>query len=132
MQNAETFWNKAAEKYAQSPISDMEAYQYTLERTRSYLKASDTVLEVGAGTGSTALLLASNVAHIHATDISSEMIRIARTKAETEGITNASFAAQDTLTVGEPIYDVVLAHNLLHLVEDIDAALSATYPSKCA
>jgi len=125
MQNAATFWDKAAEKYARSPISDMDAYEYTLARTRSYLKATDTVLEVGAGTGSTALLLAPNVAHIHATDISSEMTRIARAKAETEGITNASFATEDTLTTGEPTYDVVLAHNLLHLVEDVDAALNA-------
>lgn len=125
MQNAATFWDKAAEKYARSPISDMDAYEYTLERTRSYLKATDTVLEVGAGTGSTALLLAPNVAHIHATDISAEMTRIARAKAEAEGITNASFATEDTLTTGEPIYDVILAHNLLHLVEDVDAALDA-------
>ena len=58
MQQAETFWDGAAENYAKSPIRDVEAYNYTLERTRTYLSPTDKVLEVGCGTGSTALLLA--------------------------------------------------------------------------
>ena len=45
------FWDKAATKYAADPIKDMAAYTYTLERTRSYLRDSDTMLEIGCGTG---------------------------------------------------------------------------------
>ena len=61
MQETMKFWDGIAEKYAKRPISDMAAYEYTLGRTRSYLKPEDQVLELGCGTGSTALLLAGDV-----------------------------------------------------------------------
>ena len=57
MHKTAKFWDKAAAKYAKSPIEDIEAYNYTIGRTRSYLSPTDRVLEVGCGTGSTALLL---------------------------------------------------------------------------
>ena len=53
-----------APKYAKSPIKDVPAYEYTLGRTRSYLKPTDAVLELGCGTGGTALKLADAVAHL--------------------------------------------------------------------
>ncbi|MCG8445153.1 MAG: class I SAM-dependent methyltransferase [Hyphomicrobiales bacterium] len=56
------------------PVRDVEAYEYTLERTRSYLAKTGRVLELGCGTGSTALLLAG----ITGNDISPNMIGIAR------------------------------------------------------
>ena len=77
MKNA-AFWDKAAEKYAKSAIADPDAYEYTLGRTRTYLKPTDNVLELGCGTGSTALVLASDVAKISAVDISKGMLEIAR------------------------------------------------------
>jgi ubiquinone/menaquinone biosynthesis C-methylase UbiE len=53
----------------------------TLDCTRKHLSASDNVLEVGCGTGTTALLLAPSVKQITASDISSRTIEIAREKA---------------------------------------------------
>lgn len=125
MQPAEAFWDKAAEKYAKSPISDVEAYNYTLGRMRAYLTPIDTVLELGCGTGSTALLLAANVQRIVASDISSEMIRIASEKARDQGATNVDFVAAGLFddALGAEPYDAVLALNLLHLIEDLDSAL---------
>ena len=55
------------------------------------LPETDHILEVGCGTGSTALLLAADVAHVTASDISGNMIRIAMEKASTEGVANVSF-----------------------------------------
>jgi len=78
------FWDNAAEKYSKDPIADMEGYTYTLERTRSYLSVTDHVLELGCGTGSTALELAGSVAKITASDIAPKMIQIAKEKAEKE------------------------------------------------
>ena len=46
------FWDKIAPKYAADPIKDMESYELTLNKTRGYLRPSDQVLEIGAGTGS--------------------------------------------------------------------------------
>ncbi len=129
MQQAATFWDKAAENYAKSPIQNMEAYNYTLERTRSYLSATDRVLEVGCGTGSTALLLASDVSQIIASDISSNMIDIANRKAHEGNVSNVQFVAEDILgsAIGNGPYDVVLAFNLLHLIEDTEAALKRVH-----
>ena len=125
MQQAAEFWDNTAEKYAKSPIRDLEAYEYTLGRTRSYLSESDRVLEVGCGTGSTALLLAPDVTHITASDLSGSMIRIAERKASEQGVSNASFIASDLFgsALDQGPYDAVLALNLIHLLEDTPAAM---------
>ena len=125
MQQAESFWDNAAENYAKSPIDDIEAYNYTLDRTRTYLSSTDTVLEVGCGTGSTALLLAGNVKRIVASDISAKMISIATKKAQDEGISNVEFVAADLFddVLSEGQYDALLALNLLHLIEDTSEAI---------
>lgn len=125
MQDALKFWDKAATNYAKSPIRDVDAYEYTLGRTKSYLKEDDHVLEVGCGTGSTALLLSDSVAHITASDLSGAMIAIARDKALEQNISNVSFVDSDMFgdAVGQATYDVVLALNLIHLIEDTPAAM---------
>ena len=125
MQQAATFWDKAAESYAKSPIQNMEAYNYTLERTRTYLSATDRVLEVGCGTGSTALLLAPNVDQIIASDISSKMIGNAQQKAKESNASNVQFVAENIFgdAISNGPYDAVLALNLLHLIHDIDGAI---------
>lgn len=125
MQNAEAFWDKAAEKYATSPIKNVEAYNYTLDRTRSYLKSADKVLELGCGTGSTALLLAADVGQFIASDISSNMIKIAEQKLREENVANLEFVAADLFddALDRGPYDVVLAFNLMHLIEDRGEAI---------
>jgi len=126
MTTAENFWDKAAQNYAKRPVADMESYDQTIERTRAYLNTSDQVLELGGGTGTTALRLADAVGHITSTDISSKMISIAQGKAETEGVSNATFrqAAIGDADNSEGPYDAVLAFNLLHLIEDVPNTLS--------
>ncbi|MBK1670421.1 hypothetical protein CKO28_20565 [Rhodovibrio sodomensis] len=125
MQSAVAFWDKAAEKYAKSPIGDVEAYEYTLGRTRAYLSPTDTVLELGCGTGSTALLLAADVERLVATDISGAMIEIAAGKARAQGVSNVAFRAAGLLddAIDPGPYDAVLALNLLHLIDDVETAL---------
>lgn len=120
-----SFWDKIAPKYARDPIRDMEAYEYTLGRTRSYLTANDRVLEVGCGTGSTALLLAPSVGHITASDFSEGMLDQGREKARAEDVHNITFANIDVAApTGENTYDAVLGFNLFHLVKDMDAAFA--------
>ncbi|MCF2871130.1 class I SAM-dependent methyltransferase [Octadecabacter sp. G9-8] len=128
MDNAK-FWDKIAPKYAKDAIADMPAYEYTLERTISYLKADDRVLEMGCGTGSTALLLAPHVREIVGTDISPEMINIARGKASDGGTTNAEFRvanAKDSANLQDS-FDVVLGHNLFHLVDRAEDIFADVY-----
>lgn len=125
MQQAAEFWDKTAEKYAKAPIKDMEAYEDTLERTRSYLAETDHVLEIGCGTGSTALLLAPNLAHITGSDLSGNMIQVAKRKALEQGVPNADFITSDLFggKLDQGPFDAVLAFNLIHLIEDTPAAM---------
>ncbi len=121
------FWDGIAEKYAKSPVGDMAGYERTLERTASFLDGDYRVLEVGCGTGTTALKLAPHAAHITATDVSSAMIDIAREKAQRENTTNVSF---EVARASDPRYrdrafDAVLAFNIVHLVADVDALLAS-------
>lgn len=118
------YWDRIARKYATQPISNLEAYEYTLGRTRSYLKPTDRILELGCGTASTALLLAPSVAHVTATDISAEMVEIGREKAAKEGVDNITNLKAG---VGDPAlgnnYDAVLALNLFHLTDNPSEAI---------
>lgn len=117
------FWNGMAARYAKAPIRDEGSYEYTLGRTRSYLRAGDEVLELGCGTGSTALRLADAVGKIIATDYSEGMIEIARGKAEAEGAGNIAFAVSGVDGAPEGPFDAVMAFNLIHLLPDPEASL---------
>lgn len=125
MQEPKTFWDKTAKKYAKSPIKNIEAYNQTMERTKAHLSKDTSVLEVGCGTGSTALLLADSAKHITASDISSAMIEIAQAKAAEQQVSNVTFveAGLPDERLNTATYDVVLAFNLLHLLEDLPAGL---------
>lgn len=127
--NDARFWNRIARKYAADPIADMGGYERTLERTRHYLKSSYTAFEFGCGTGTTALKLAPFVGRIVATDISSEMIAIAREKAEAEGRLNAAFevATPDAAPWPDRTFDIALGFNVLHLVAAREAALRGVH-----
>ena len=119
------FWDRIAPKYAKSPISNVEAYEKTLERVRSYLKESDTVLELGCGTGSTALLLAHHVARYTGSDVSPGMISIAKKKLAADPAAGLDFkvAGLTAAEHAEQTPDVILAFNLFHLVPELEAAL---------
>jgi ubiquinone/menaquinone biosynthesis C-methylase UbiE len=119
------FWDRTARKYAAAPIEDMNGYQRTLDRTRDHLNSTDVVLELGCGTGTTALKLAPHVSCMVATDFSGAMIAIAREKAAAEACHNAAFAVAtpDRAPWPDSAFDAVLAFNLWHLVADRAAAL---------
>ena len=120
------FWSKTARKYAADPISNMDGYLKTLERTKSYLKPEDNVLEIGCGTGSTALLIAPHVAKLTASDLAPGMIEIANEKLAEEGLEHVTFQVAEVHDQSKDgaSNDAVLAQNLLHLVPDLDQALS--------
>jgi len=123
------FWDKRAEKYSQRPVADQDTYEKKLEITRSYFKPDSEVLEMGCGTGSTALAHAPYVKHILATDISSGMIDIAKGKTAAGRVENITFEtrAVDDHDIAESRYDVIMAHNLLHLLKDPEAAIIAAF-----
>lgn len=125
MQRNAKFWNRISRRYSRSQIADTAAYEKKLAMTREYLTGESEVLELGCGTGSTALLHAPHVKRIRATDFAPEMIAIAEERRHEAGVRNVSFelAAVEDIEAEGARYDVVLALNLLHLVEDLQAAL---------
>jgi ubiquinone/menaquinone biosynthesis C-methylase UbiE len=120
------FWDRIAPKYAAQPIKDPDAYEYTLGRTRSYLAPDDRVLELGCGTGSTALRLAPLVERYTASDLSGQMVAIGKGKALERDFSNLSFLAADWShpRLLDEDYSVVLALNLLHLLPDLPTVLA--------
>jgi ubiquinone/menaquinone biosynthesis C-methylase UbiE len=119
------FWDRIAERYAKQPIADESRYEEKLEMTREFLRPDMEVLEIGCGTGTTSLAHAPFVNHIRATDISAKMIAIAQAKARTAHVDNVTFeqATLETLNISGDSVDVVLALNVLHLLDDWRAAL---------
>jgi ubiquinone/menaquinone biosynthesis C-methylase UbiE len=123
------FWDRAASKYAADSIADMAGYEATLRRVQALLSEDHDVLEIGCGTGTTALRLAPYTRSLLATDISTQMISIAQEKLAAQPMQNLRFgvADADAPKVGDGQYDAVLAFNLLHLVSDLDQALESVF-----
>lgn len=123
------FWDQVAPKYSRQTIADQESYARKLATSQSYMQPNMKVLELGCGTGSTALEHAPHVAQILATDLSSAMLDIGREKAEQAGIKNVSFqqASVEDLTAANGSFDMVLALNLLHLLPQRAAALAKVH-----
>jgi len=120
------FWDRVAARYATRGVMDGAAYETTLERTRHHLSPSARVLELGCGTGATALRLCDAVTGYVASDASSGMMEQARARKAQADAPNLSLMhaglGDDALGQAGP-FDVVLAFNLLHLLPDLRAGL---------
>lgn len=107
----------------------MAGYERTIERTRALLRPSDTVLEIGCGTGTTALKLAPSVGNILGTDVSAQMVAIANGKVTAGGPTNARFEVSTAhrLPLADASCNAVLAFSILHLVADRAAVIAEAH-----
>lgn len=122
---SDKFWNKVAAKYSKSPVSDEKSYQFKLGYSQKYMQPHMNLLELGCGTGSTAMVHAPHVRHILATDLSENMLDIAKEKAQKKGVENISFekGSVEELDLDSQSFDLVLCMSLLHLLKDKEAAL---------
>ncbi|MGL4441289.1 MAG: class I SAM-dependent methyltransferase [Bosea sp. (in: a-proteobacteria)] len=124
---SQRFWNRIAQRYAARPLKDVAAYEAMLADVAALLKDTDKVLEIGCGTGGTAIHLAPEVAHWAATDFSTEMIGIAKAKQATSNVTFCVSDASQAIDDGP--FDVVCAFNVLHLVDDFHGTLTRIHDS---
>lgn len=129
MSQPSKFWDRIAERYAKKPVADEAAYQKKLQVTRDYFRPDMAVMELGCGTGSTAIAHAPYVKHIRAIDISSNMIEIAQRKADADKVTNVTFEQStiEDVSAADRSLDAVLALSILHLLENKEAVIAKVY-----
>ena len=129
MDRSRKFWDKIAERYSKRPIADEAAYRKKLQVTREYFRPDMEVLELGCGTGSTAIAHAPHVKRIRAIDISSKMIEIAQRKAAAKNIENVTFerSSIDEFDAPDRSLDAVLGLSILHLLENKEEVLAKVH-----
>lgn len=122
------FWDRIAPKYARHTIKDMAGYERSLERTAAVIAGKD-VLELGCGTGQTALKLAPAARTYLGTDFSARMIALGQNRLAETPAPNLSFrqATAESLAAESRTFDLVLGFNYLHLVRDLPATLTAIH-----
>lgn len=128
MKPSATFWNLIAKKYIAGDIADQATYERKLAQTQSLLQPDWTMLEVGCGSGNTALAHAPFVAKVTAIDFAEKMIEHARAQARTRGIETATFehkGLDDFQT--DQSYDAVLMLSVLHLQPQWKQAIRKAY-----
>ncbi len=124
-----SFWDKIALKYANSTLSDQAGYEKTLKRVGSFVWPKAEVPELGCGTGTSALQLATTASRYTATDISPGMIAVAAEKLVKSPTANLGFevATAETLVREQRQFDVVLGFDYLHLVSDLEETLGSIH-----
>jgi 2-polyprenyl-3-methyl-5-hydroxy-6-metoxy-1,4-benzoquinol methylase len=123
MKRTEKFWDFLAKNYDRG--GDDPSGRQDLDIIEKYLASGDTLLELACGTGTLSIAIAGQVKEIHAIDISSKMIALAQSKAAGHHIENIHFV-HTTLyddRYKPESFDVVMAFNILHLLEDLQPAL---------
>ncbi|MEL6682188.1 MAG: class I SAM-dependent methyltransferase [Pseudomonadota bacterium] len=121
------FWDRIAPKYAKDPISDQAAYEITLGRMRHHLQPHYDVVEIGCGTGSTAVLLAPGVNSYLGADISPVMIQVACGKLKDDMSTRLGFDVAGAADIPDGPVDAILALNLFHLLPDLPQVLQNSF-----
>ena len=126
MTDTGAFWDKLAERYARKPVPNEDVYRQKLKITQSYFTPDMKLFEFGCGTGTTAVIHAPFVDHVHAMDVSAKMLEIAGDKAAEAGVDNVTFerAAIDDFSLPDESVDVVLGLSILHLVADKEAIIA--------
>ena len=117
---SEMMWNQLAKNWDKPGVSLGANDLKIIGLSKKYLNPNSVVLDYGCATGSIALEIASLTKEVHGIDISSNMVEIAKTKADERNIKNVGFtwAAIFDESLGNESFDVILSLSILHLVED--------------
>lgn len=120
MKDSKKFWNRQAKSFNSGSSPEMDAL---LRRSRKYLKADDVVMDFACGAGISTVGMAEHVSSVVGVDYSEEMIRYAKERGA--GKDNVSFLAGtiDDASIEAGSFDVVVAFNVLHLLDDVDTVI---------
>lgn len=123
------FWDKIADFYDIAESFNCSVYGEMCDITRRLVPRGAKVLDCAAGTGELSLAAAAKAGSVLCTDLSENMLKNARRKAEYYRLTNISFEERNIFHLDDPdeTYDVVIAGNVLHLLNDPKAAVKELY-----
>ena len=129
MNKSKEFWDRASKNYDKTEERFEYIHSKSRENTKKYLNGSNIVLDYGCGTGTTSCEIANRVKEIHAIDISSKMIEIAKRKAVASKVENINFVRADIFDkrYKKESFDVILAFNMLHTVIDPQVVMRRIY-----
>ncbi|MCJ8314457.1 MAG: class I SAM-dependent methyltransferase [Saccharospirillaceae bacterium] len=127
MNSGQKFWEKIAHRYNKQPIKNEQAYQTKLTKTKQYYNKNSKILEIGCGSGDTAIYHAPNIKHYLAVDYCQSFIQIGTAKAL--DIKNLSFiqCSVEQLDMKSLDFDITLAMSLFHLVENPGQLIQKIY-----
>ena len=129
MNKSKEFWDKASKNYDKTEVRFEYIHSKSRENTKKYLNVNTIVLDYGCGTGTTSCEIANLVKEIHAIDISSKMIEIAKRKAVARKVESINFSQTDIFDkrYQKESFDVILAFNMLHTVADPQDVMQRIY-----
>lgn len=118
------FWDRWAWFYDLSHCTNRKVNAAAVKRVGSLVPVGARVLDCAAGTGEFSLAAAERAESVLCTDLSLPMLERARRKAAKRRASNISFAQRDMMALPETdgSFDVVIAANVLHLLEKPEQA----------
>lgn len=123
------FWDKTAKFYDLAEKLNGKVYRELCGLTAKLTPRGAKVLECAGGTGELSFAVSLKAASVLCTDNSEKMLSVARKKAEKKGIDNISFERRNIYHLDDPdeTYDIVIAGNVLHLLDDPESAVRELY-----
>ena len=121
-----SFWNRFAGVYDLATRSGNDGLDEAAAYVAGFLGEHDVVLDAACGTGAFACAIAPHVGFVAACDFAPKMVARARKKMARLGLANAACAVGDIcrLDFADDSFDVAIAGNVLHLLDDPEAALA--------
>lgn len=119
------FWDKIAGVYDIAESINGRVYREMCAVTSRLVPYGAKVLDCAAGTGELSIAACSKAKEVLCTDLSENMLKTARKKADALGADNISFDTRNIFDLKDPdnTYDVVIAGNVLHLLKNPQGAV---------
>lgn len=123
------FWDNIAGFYDLAEAVNGKVYSQMLSTTARLVPKGAKVLDCAAGTGALSFAAAKKAKSVLCTDLSENMLKTAKLKAKARNVKNVSFDVRNIFDIKAPddTYDIVIAGNVLHLLEDPEVAVKEMY-----